>query len=105
MKVSSYALASICGLLAVAVHPTSAFAHLSSPTGVTSVLQAQNVDLIPPTPVAPGEAASAFETYVQKTYGRYPLTIKRGEGCRLFDEDDKSYLDFVAGIGASVLIL
>ncbi|MCO6432408.1 MAG: acetylornithine transaminase [Deltaproteobacteria bacterium] len=32
------------------------------------------------------------------TYGRYPIVITRGEGCRLFDQNGKSYLDFLAGI-------
>lgn len=111
MKFSNYAFASTCGLLAVVIHPTTAFAKLSTSSVVdvhavasslSSSSSALYADLIPPTPIAIGEAASAFETYVQKTYGRYPLTITRGQGCMLYDEDDKSYLDFVAGIGALV---
>lgn len=30
-----------------------------------------------------------FNAYVQSTYGRYPLTIVRGDGCKLFDSDGK----------------
>ena len=36
--------------------------------------------------------------YVCHTYGRYPLAISRGEGCRLYDLDGKEYLDLLAGI-------
>lgn len=30
-----------------------------------------------------------FNAYVQSTYGRYPLTIVRGDGCKLYDSDGK----------------
>jgi len=38
-----------------------------------------------------------------QTYGRYPLALVRGEGCRLWDEEGNSYLDFVAGIAVCSL--
>lgn len=45
-----------------------------------------------------------FEGVVQKTYARYPVTISRGKGCMLEDEEaGKSYLDFVAGIATCCL--
>lgn len=44
-----------------------------------------------------------FEKYVQKTYGRYPLTIVSGQGCKLKDDTGKEYLDFVAGISTCCL--
>lgn len=34
-----------------------------------------------------------FNAYVQSTYGRYPLTIVRGEGCKLFDSNGKVRTD------------
>ena len=72
-------------------------------TASTSVLYSattSGIDLIPPiTDVEPGKTIELFDSSVQKTYGRYPLTIVRGEGCTLYDEDGKDYLDFVAGIG------
>ena len=40
---------------------------------------------------------------VMKTYGRYPLVAMRGEGCRLWDVDDKEYLDFLAGVAVNNL--
>lgn len=30
-----------------------------------------------------------FNAFVQNTYGRYPLTIVRGDGCKLYDSDGK----------------
>jgi len=44
-----------------------------------------------------------YDTSVQKTYGRYPLTITHGKGCTLYSKDNKSYLDFVAGIATCAL--
>jgi acetylornithine/N-succinyldiaminopimelate aminotransferase len=38
-----------------------------------------------------------------KTYGRLPVTLVRGEGCRLWDEEGKEYLDFVSGIAVCAL--
>eukprot|EP01035_Chromulina_nebulosa_P021371 gene21371-27688_t len=37
------------------------------------------------------------------TYGRYPLTISHGKGCKLFDSEGKEYLDFCAGIATCIL--
>jgi len=55
---------------------------------------------------AAAEAAAQRETFdavVQKTYGRYPLTITRGKGCMLYDASGNEYLDFVAGISTCCL--
>lgn len=40
---------------------------------------------------------------VQKTYGRYPLTMASGKGCRLTTNDGKDFLDFVSGIATCSL--
>ncbi|MEM1426769.1 MAG: aminotransferase class III-fold pyridoxal phosphate-dependent enzyme, partial [Cyanobacteria bacterium P01_H01_bin.130] len=45
----------------------------------------------------------AFDAAVMTTYGRFPLAIERGEGCRLWDTEGKAYLDFVAGIATCTL--
>lgn len=37
------------------------------------------------------------------TYGRFPLAIAHGAGCRLWDTEGKEYLDFVAGIATCTL--
>ena len=38
-----------------------------------------------------------------KTYGRYPVVADRGAGCRLWDVDGKSYLDFLSGVAVNNL--
>ena len=43
------------------------------------------------------------DKYMFKTYARFPLTLVRGEGCRVWDEDGKTYLDFIAGIAVCAL--
>ncbi len=50
-------------------------------------------------PISPAD----FDAVVQKTYGRYPLTITSGSGCTLTSSENKQYLDFVAGIATCVL--
>jgi acetylornithine/N-succinyldiaminopimelate aminotransferase len=35
---------------------------------------------------------------VMHTYGRQPLVLVKGEGCRVWDDRGKEYLDFVAGL-------
>lgn len=37
------------------------------------------------------------------TYRRFPAAMVRGEGCRLWDENGKEYLDFLSGIAVCVL--
>lgn len=44
-----------------------------------------------------------FDQYVMPTYGRFPLALERGEGCRIWDEAGKEYLDFGAGIAVCSL--
>jgi predicted acetylornithine/succinylornithine family transaminase len=39
-----------------------------------------------------------FEHYVIPNYGRFDLQLVRGEGCHVWDEAGKKYLDFGAGI-------
>ena len=43
------------------------------------------------------------DVFVMPTYARYPLAIVRGEGMRVFDERDRSYLDFSGALGAMPL--
>ncbi len=44
-----------------------------------------------------------FDSSVMQTYGRFPIAIDRGAGCRLWDTEGKEYLDFVAGIATCTL--
>ncbi len=41
--------------------------------------------------------------HVLQTYKRQPVVFVRGDGVRLTDIDGRSYLDFISGIGVSVL--
>lgn len=38
------------------------------------------------------------EKVIAKTYKRFPVVFTKGSGCTLWDEDGRSYVDFVAGI-------
>lgn len=44
-----------------------------------------------------------FDRHVMKTYGRFPLALEKGSGCRVWDTDGREYLDFVAGIATCTL--
>lgn len=54
-----------------------------------------------------GEASAfqpeVFDQHVMATYGRFPIALERGEGCRVWDADGREYLDFVAGIATCLL--
>lgn len=39
-----------------------------------------------------------YHDYVLPTYARYPLTVVRGKGSWLWDDNDRRYLDFCTGI-------
>jgi len=41
--------------------------------------------------------------HLMQNYARFPLTLVKGEGSRVWDEQGKSYLDFVAGIAVNTL--
>ncbi len=56
-----------------------------------------------PLPAVAASVPELFEQHVMGTYGRYPLTLERGEGCRVWDSDGRNYLDFVAGIATCTL--
>jgi predicted acetylornithine/succinylornithine family transaminase len=43
------------------------------------------------------------DKYLMQTGRRLPVTFVRGEGCLLYDEEGKEYLDLVAGIAVNVL--
>lgn len=43
------------------------------------------------------------QQYVLNTYGRFPLTVVRGQGTKVWDERGREYLDFCAGIATCSL--
>jgi acetylornithine aminotransferase len=38
------------------------------------------------------------DSVLMKTYKRLPVVLKKGRGCRVWDENDREYIDFIAGI-------
>lgn len=46
------------------------------------------------------QIAALDSTYHMRTYSRYPVLFVRGDGMRLYDDQGREFLDFVAGIGA-----
>lgn len=49
------------------------------------------------------ETIALDNKYVMHTYGRLPVVFVRGEGCYVYDENGKKYLDLVAGIAVNGL--
>lgn len=41
--------------------------------------------------------------YIFRTYARFPMTLVRGKGCNVWDEEGRQYLDFVGGIAVCAL--
>jgi acetylornithine aminotransferase len=72
---------------------------VSQPT----LLDNPDVSLASLSTVSPDFNQEDFNNYVMNTYGRFPIAITKGEGCRLWDTDGKEYLDFVAGIATCTL--
>lgn len=56
-----------------------------------------------PAPETTPYNTAVFDDSVMKTYGRFPLALERGKGCRVWDTEGKEYLDFVAGIATCTL--
>jgi acetylornithine/N-succinyldiaminopimelate aminotransferase len=70
------------------------------------MIQAPIASTMPQVPTVPHAAPSTpedFDQYVMSTYGRFALTLDRGEGCRVWDTTGREYLDFVAGIATCTL--
>ena len=47
--------------------------------------------------------AELYARHVIATYARFPLALVRGEGVRVWDEEDRAYLDFTSGIAVNTL--
>ena len=41
--------------------------------------------------------------FLMQNYARFPITLVKGQGARVWDDEGKSYLDFVAGIAVNSL--
>jgi acetylornithine/succinyldiaminopimelate/putrescine aminotransferase len=46
-------------------------------------------------------AAEMYDAYVLKNYARAPVTLVRGSGTTVWDDQGKSYLDFSSGIAVT----
>jgi acetylornithine/succinyldiaminopimelate/putrescine aminotransferase len=57
--------------------------------------------LVPP--LASVATPELFSRFVVPNYGRYPVTIARGDGAWVWDEDGRRYLDFATGIAVCPL--
>ena len=98
MKLSYSLFASFC-----AIQSVSAFVPVAKASSQTTGLKATVADLIPPKKIADLPTSDLYDDNVQKTYGRYPLTIESGSGCFLQTTDGKQYLDCVSGIATCCL--
>src|SRR5205823_4003199 len=47
--------------------------------------------------------AALESRYYMRTFNRLPVVFDRGEGCYLYDQDGRAYLDLVAGIAVNIL--
>jgi acetylornithine/N-succinyldiaminopimelate aminotransferase len=55
------------------------------------------------TVIVENEVVAREARYVLQTYKRNPVTLVRGEGVRLYDDQGKEYLDLLSGIGVAAL--
>ena len=71
-----------------------------------------SIETLVENPSSPAESASTastpydfteFDASVMGTYGRFPIALERGQGCRVWDTEGREYLDFVAGIATCTL--
>ena len=55
------------------------------------------------TPTMSCETAELFQRYVVPNYTRFPVTLVRGEGSHVWDDQGRRYLDFFPGWGCNLL--
>jgi acetylornithine/N-succinyldiaminopimelate aminotransferase len=48
-------------------------------------------------------ASALHQPHVMNTYGRVPIALSHGQGCRVWDVNGKSYLDALGGIAVNTL--
>ncbi|MFM8736811.1 MAG: aminotransferase class III-fold pyridoxal phosphate-dependent enzyme, partial [Betaproteobacteria bacterium] len=47
--------------------------------------------------------ASTAQPHVMTTYGRLPIALTHGKGCRAWDTEGREYLDALGGIAVNTL--
>ena len=55
------------------------------------------------TQIAQTATEAAYDSYVLRNYGRPAITLARGEGCRVWDDSGRRYLDFASGIAVNAV--
>ncbi len=55
------------------------------------------------TQIALTATEAAYDSYVLRNYNRSAITLARGEGCRVWDDAGKRYLDFASGIAVNAV--
>ncbi|MEN0109478.1 MAG: aspartate aminotransferase family protein [Planctomycetota bacterium] len=55
------------------------------------------------TPSMSPATAETFQRYVVPNYGRFPVSLVRGDGSRVWDDQGRRYLDFFPGWGCNLL--
>lgn len=89
------------------VKPQFAFSrssiHLSN-SRITEV-RAQLTDTIPVAAksISKDEVMKAEKQVIVGTYGRAPLVLTSGKGCKLYDIEGREYLDLTSGIAVNAL--
>ena len=58
---------------------------------------------LPATKAVDSHFIEAASPHVMNTYGRVPIAISHGQGCRVWDVNGKSYLDALGGIAVNTL--
>jgi acetylornithine aminotransferase/acetylornithine/N-succinyldiaminopimelate aminotransferase len=56
-----------------------------------------------PSTITRTSTAEVYDAYVMKNYARAALTLVRGRGCSVWDDQGREYLDFTSGIAVSAL--
>ncbi len=54
-------------------------------------------------PATKTDWAALEERYYMRTFKRLPVVFERGEGCYLYDDEGKPYLDLVSGIAVNIV--
>ncbi|MBN1912681.1 MAG: aminotransferase class III-fold pyridoxal phosphate-dependent enzyme, partial [Pirellulales bacterium] len=57
----------------------------------------------PKEPLSSEQTIRLFEQYVVPNYGRFPVSLVRGEGSHVWDAEGNQYLDFFPGWGCNLL--
>lgn len=109
MFISKSAVLTIASVAVLRCMETNAFSVVSSSpvigkTSLHATIEETSAtsSLVSPAEIE-GSTSDLFEDNVQKTYGRYPITIVSGKGCTLEDDTGKTYIDFVSGIATCAL--